>query len=29
VDAVERLDTTDGLLDMIRRALTVAERSRP
>ena len=26
VDAVERLDTTDGLMDMIRRALAVAER---
>jgi ADP-ribose pyrophosphatase YjhB (NUDIX family) len=29
VDQVERLDTTDGLLDMIRRAQAVAERSRP
>jgi 8-oxo-dGTP diphosphatase len=29
VDAVERLDTTDGLIDMIRRALTLADRSRP
>ena len=29
VDAVERLETTDGLMDMIRRALTVADRSRP
>ena len=28
VDAVERLDTTDGLLDMIRRAVTVAARCR-
>jgi ADP-ribose pyrophosphatase YjhB (NUDIX family) len=26
VDAVERLDTTDGLLDMIRRAQALAER---
>jgi len=25
VDAVERLDTTDGLMDMIQRALAVAE----
>jgi len=25
VDKVERLDTTDGLMDMIRRALAVAE----
>jgi 8-oxo-dGTP diphosphatase len=25
VDDVERLDTTDGLMDMIRRAVTVAE----
>jgi 8-oxo-dGTP diphosphatase len=29
VDAVERLDTTDGLMDMIRRAVALAERSRP
>jgi hypothetical protein len=29
VDEVERLDTTDGLLDMIRRALALAERERP
>lgn len=29
VDEVERLDTTDGLLDMIRRAQTLAERRRP
>ena len=29
VDAVERLDTTDGLLDMIRRAQALAERRRP
>jgi ADP-ribose pyrophosphatase YjhB (NUDIX family) len=29
VDQVERLDTTAGLLDMIRRAQAVAERSRP
>jgi 8-oxo-dGTP diphosphatase len=29
VDQVERLDTTDGLMDMIRRAQAVAERSRP
>ena len=29
VDAVERLDTTDGLMDMIRRALALAERSQP
>jgi 8-oxo-dGTP diphosphatase len=29
VDTVERLDTTDGLLDMIRRAVALAERSRP
>lgn len=28
VDQVERLDTTDGLMDMIRRAQAVAERSR-
>ena len=28
VDEVERLDTTDGLLDMIRRAQTLAERGR-
>ena len=28
VDAVERLDTTDGLMDMIRRALALAERSQ-
>ena len=27
VDKVERLDTTDGLMDMIRRALTVAKGS--
>ena len=27
VESVERLETTDGLMDMIRRALTVAERS--
>ena len=29
VDQVERLDTTDGLLDMIRRAQALAGRSRP
>jgi ADP-ribose pyrophosphatase YjhB (NUDIX family) len=29
VDQVERLDTTDGLLDMIRRAQAIAARSRP
>lgn len=29
VDAVEQLDTTDGLMDMIRRAVALAERSRP
>jgi len=29
VDDVERLDTTDGLMDMIRRALALAERGRP
>jgi 8-oxo-dGTP diphosphatase len=29
VDEVERLDTTDGLLDMIRRAQALAERERP
>ena len=29
VDEVERLDTTDGLLDMIRRAQALAERRRP
>jgi ADP-ribose pyrophosphatase YjhB (NUDIX family) len=29
VDEVERLDTTDGLMDMIRRALALAERGRP
>ena len=29
VDAVEQLDTTDGLIDMIRRAVTLAERGRP
>ena len=29
VDAVERLDTTDGLMDMIRRAAALAERGRP
>jgi 8-oxo-dGTP diphosphatase len=29
VDQVERLDTTDGLMDMIRRAQAVAERNRP
>ena len=29
VNAVERLDTTDGLMDMIRRALALAERSQP
>jgi 8-oxo-dGTP diphosphatase len=29
VDAVERLDTTDGLMDMIRRAVALAERGRP
>jgi len=28
VDEVARLDTTDGLLDMIRRAQTLAERGR-
>ena len=28
VDAVEQLDTTDGLMDMIRRAVALAERSR-
>lgn len=28
VDEVERLDTTDGLLDMIRRALALAERGQ-
>ena len=28
VDEVERLDTTDGLLDMIRRAQALAERER-
>jgi 8-oxo-dGTP diphosphatase len=28
VDAVEQLDTTDGLMDMIRRAVTLAERGR-
>ena len=29
VDEVARLDTTDGLLDMIRRAQALAERRRP
>lgn len=29
VDQVERLETTDGLMDMIRRAVALAERSRP
>jgi ADP-ribose pyrophosphatase YjhB (NUDIX family) len=29
VDQVERLETTDGLLDMIRRAQAIAARSRP
>ena len=29
VDEVERLDTTEGLLDMIRRALAVAGAMRP
>jgi 8-oxo-dGTP diphosphatase len=29
VDEVSRLDTTDGLIDMIRRALALAERDRP
>ena len=29
VDAVGRLDTTDGLMDMIRRAVALAERGRP
>ena len=29
VDAVDRLDTTDGLMHMIRRAVALAERSRP
>jgi ADP-ribose pyrophosphatase YjhB (NUDIX family) len=29
VDEVERFDTTDGLLDMIRRAQALAERGRP
>jgi 8-oxo-dGTP diphosphatase len=29
VDEVERLETTDGLLDMIRRAQAVAGRGRP
>jgi len=29
VDQVDRLDTTDGLMDMIRRAVALAERSRP
>jgi ADP-ribose pyrophosphatase YjhB (NUDIX family) len=29
VDEVNRLDTTDGLMDMIWRALALAERSRP
>ena len=29
VEAVERLDTTDGLMDMIRRAVGLAERGRP
>jgi 8-oxo-dGTP diphosphatase len=29
VEAVDRLETTDGLMDMIRRALAVADRSRP
>lgn len=29
VDEVERFDTTDGLMDMIRRALALAERGRP
>jgi hypothetical protein len=28
VDEVVRLDTTDGLLDMIRRAQALAERER-
>lgn len=28
VDEVQRLDTTDGLLDMIRRAQALAERGR-
>lgn len=28
VDAVERLDTTDGLIDMIRRAVAIAGRGR-
>jgi ADP-ribose pyrophosphatase YjhB (NUDIX family) len=29
VDEVERLETTEGLMDMIRRALAVAEGARP
>jgi len=29
VNEVARLDTTDGLLDMIRRAQALAERRRP
>ncbi len=29
VDAVERLDTTEGLMDMIQRALAVAAKLRP
>ena len=29
VEAVERLDTTDGLMDMIRRAVGLAGRGRP
>jgi len=29
VEAVERLETTEGLMDMIRRALAVADRSWP
>lgn len=29
VDQVERLDTTDGLVEMIRRAQAIVERTRP
>ena len=29
VDQVDRLDTTDGLMDMIRRAVALAEQVRP
>ncbi|HEX9818739.1 MAG TPA: NUDIX hydrolase [Methylomirabilota bacterium] len=29
VDQVDRLDTTEGLMDMIRRAVALTERGRP